>query len=724
MAAALGREVSAEDIFCAVQKDHDAKGLLTRNELSEATIAVLRVLSHTEISQAQAEALTQRALEEVGAGPDGISLGEFERAVRLPIQQDRDATRFPRTLLVAVLPVLYGISTRIGFVTLPMHAVASGLSLQQVGMVLGLFQLQRALANWVIVKQGSSATFALVSLSFCGFAFSVVWPHHWLSCWAYTLTGLGEIIVSLQHEMLLLPCMAANPASLKEQFKWVCLGACIAFVAGSALLTYVGFHAACLLGAISSLTTLSLGAILCWVQRRRTSFSPYINFPPDAFGLRPFAVGVGSLIAMSHVSVPCDQDMPTNQTEMISKVESLLAMSLDRVPLDRSVIECCVASIMSVQDADDDWQFDQDDCNVVSGCLHRFRYLPISLFPGQSARHRRPEGAQEGRALVEDKTEVLAREPLVRSSSSSSLQMVRSSSSSKLQMVRSNSNSKLQIETQQAPWIVYPFLFSQVFIAMCIGTFLGTGGLYLAQTYGVSVFVFGASMGLGELLGMLTSAMVLKKSHCAPMQGLPSASINLLLSVMVAITVVILLFSAMPHVLGAIFFQLTFQVLNDVWTYVVNDIVHRLSPVSLYRRLQGQGQMYRRVGNAVAGLFGPILMEACAPLPFIVAALLLLAWTVVLAIIVWHHGQRGKAQHSSPQLLGALKSWRKDMVQCCRDLVRSQGQRWKRVAEQEDALWQKPSLLEAHWQKPSLLPSAYAGAVLSLGMRPAKSESC
>ena len=171
----------------------------------------------------------------------------------------------------------------------------------------------------------------------------------------------------------------------------------------------------------------------------------------------------------------------------------------------------------------------------------------------------------------------------------------------------------------------------------------------------------------------------------------------------------------MPHVLGAIFFQLTFQVLNDVWTYVVNDIVHRLSPVSLYRRLQGQGQMYRRVGNAVAGLFGPILMQACPPLPFIVAALLLLAWTVVLAmIVVWHHGQRGKAQHSSPQLLGALRSCCKDMLQCCRDMVLSQGEEWKRVAEQE----------EVHWQKPSLLPSGYAGAVLSLGMRPAKSESC
>ena len=128
-----------------------------------------------------------------------------------------------------------------------------------------------------------------------------------------------------------------------------------------------------------------------------------------------------------------------------------------------------------------------------------------------------------------------------------------------------------QMEAQQAPRIVYPFLLSQVFIAMCIGTFLGTGGLYYAQTYGVSAFVFGVSMGLGELLGMCTSHAALlqelqKRPDSAPKDALPSASINLLLAVMVAITIVMLLFSGMTHVAGAVLFQLSFQVLNDVWS--------------------------------------------------------------------------------------------------------------------------------------------------------------
>ena len=49
-----------------------------------------------------------------------------------------------------------------GFVTLPMHAVATGMSLYEIGLLLGLFQLMRADANWIIVRRGTSVTLWLV----------------------------------------------------------------------------------------------------------------------------------------------------------------------------------------------------------------------------------------------------------------------------------------------------------------------------------------------------------------------------------------------------------------------------------------------------------------------------------------------------------------------------------------------------------------------------------
>jgi hypothetical protein len=51
-------------------------------------------------------------------------------------------------------------------------------------------------------------------------------------------------------------------------------------------------------------------------------------------------------------------------------------------------------------------------------------------------------------------------------------------------------------------------------------------------------------------------------------------------------------YTALPAFLGAVVLQLSFQVLNDVWTYLVNDVVFRLAPISQYRRLQGQVLYY------------------------------------------------------------------------------------------------------------------------------------
>ena len=50
-----------------------------------------------------------------------------------------------------------------------------------------------------------------------------------------------------------------------------------------------------------------------------------------------------------------------------------------------------------------------------------------------------------------------------------------------------------------------------------------------------------------------------------------------------------------------------------------------------------QGQMYRRLGNALAGLLGPILLGVWAPLPFLVAAASLASWTLLLTVMLAVH---------------------------------------------------------------------------------------
>jgi hypothetical protein len=47
--------------------------------------------------------------------------------------------------------------------------------------------------------------------------------------------------------------------------------------------------------------------------------------------------------------------------------------------------------------------------------------------------------------------------------------------------------------------------------------------------------------------------------------------------------------------------------------------------------------MYRRLGNALAGLLGPILLGVWAPLPFLVAAASLASWTLLLTVMMAVH---------------------------------------------------------------------------------------
>jgi hypothetical protein len=220
----------------------------------------------------------------------------------------------------------------------------------------------------------------------------------------------------------------------------------------------------------------------------------------------------------------------------------------------------------------------------------------------------------------------------------------------------------------QVPWVVNTLLLSQMFIALNIGTFLGTGGLYYARQFGASAFAFGASMGLGELLGMCISHLLPKpdraEAAAASCSGnaLPWRKVMLVILVMLATSAVVALFSTVPGVVLAILFQLAFQVLNDVWTYMVNEIIYQVTPPPQYRRLQGHGQMYRRVGNAMAGIAGPLLLSIWAPLPFLVVSALLACWTALFAVVLFLHrkdlpGNKPTGMRrvpSSPAILAAI----------------------------------------------------------------------
>jgi hypothetical protein len=181
-----------------------------------------------------------------------------------------DPTRSGTTyaLVVQVIPILYGIATRIAFVSLPLEAVKRGFELHHVGLLIGLYQLMRAFSNYIISTLGQRVILVLVPISSIGFILNISGDSSYM-LWTYSIfVGLGEVVVCLQIRMLALPSIQQEfslvAASLRAQYGFVSLGAALGFAVAGALYAKIGFWAVCIFGLLCTLVEIAL-VVYVWV---------------------------------------------------------------------------------------------------------------------------------------------------------------------------------------------------------------------------------------------------------------------------------------------------------------------------------------------------------------------------------------------------------------------------------------------------------------------------
>jgi hypothetical protein len=207
-------------------------------------------------------------------------------------------------------------------------------------------------------------------------------------------------------------------------------------------------------------------------------------------------------------------------------------------------------------------------------------------------------------------------------------------------------------------WLLGFFVLSPAVVAMCIGTYLGTAVLYYNKVFDLSAGSTGMILGLGEAAGVLAGILVVTPAALKPRTFLPLRPTLVLVTTIFLIAIFDMAFTA-PVLAIAITCQLVFQGLNDVFTGFIAEILAQNAPLSKWRMLQSRGQTFRRLGNAISGLCGPILLGVWAPLPFLVAAGIALCWAFLLLVSL---GIRGKQllRNIRPDILkddGCFHSW-------------------------------------------------------------------
>lgn len=125
--------------------------------------------------------------------------------------QKREETanhRLAKQILIWILPTFYAATTSFPFVSIPLEIMGNrNGTLQQVGIIIGLYQAVRAVANGLITTHGGKdplrklhlfmITIALIGWTICAFGPQSVWTL--LSC---SLVGFGEVVVNLQSSLL------------------------------------------------------------------------------------------------------------------------------------------------------------------------------------------------------------------------------------------------------------------------------------------------------------------------------------------------------------------------------------------------------------------------------------------------------------------------------------------------------------------------------------------
>jgi hypothetical protein len=564
-------------------------------------------------------------------------------------------------LLLGCCPALYSASTRLPFIFLGIEVLRErDGSFAEVGLLLGMYQTCRALANFTIMNLSTQDPFrkiycAQATFGLSGWLLSALLPHHGLvwPLFLLCLVGLSEAIVTLQVAALRetqhdSPTGSANEkvqaARLRSQYTSVSLGSAIAYIAGGYIYANYGFVSICWFGVVLNILSLLAGSIYHFIG---ASDASACSFGGDSGGnkkqeLMPTIGSTDLLKRLAYMCCTSSALLETVRGQGPSN-EALLA------------VRPIVARDLQLQ-----------------GAIHR-------LFSNLKKRH----GGKFGEsALLElfsfDKTSLKKNDDIEgwRDVHTALYMMTHSGDADVVEDEEIREDElvefllprvflKLHPKAAAKTGRVYPYLavvvMTQAVMALCIGTFLSTALLYYDFVFGYNSETTGLLLGVGEVMGVLimlgsklgdsTGKKLRPRRYSTAMQLIQSqkqfereisskvtpTNIFAIMAqrplrvpvVLITVALATVCFT-IPVAGAAIFCQQLMSGFNDFSVSLINELTAASTPASKFKQQQAFGQSLRRLGNCLTALTGPLLFGINPALPFLLYGGVVFAWVIVV----------------------------------------------------------------------------------------------
>jgi len=544
--------------------------------------------------------------------------------------------------------------------------------LWEVGVVLGTYQISRALGNLIVVMFGGKDPFkrlqvlmsfiALFGWSFLSlfgrpdetspFSFTPYLSEtdgdgtgSILPLFALFCVGLGETIVILQRS-LMLETAKESPAGIMDeslvakrfsyQYAFVSFGATCAFIIGGWLYTNIGFYSVCDFGMIIQALHLIGALVYLFLAKKRKK-----SVKEDELDGNDLIRSIIYRFQAASVISKYSQDV-ANGTEHAMSLESqglsgaAIKAKGDRV-LNHSLGE--LYRHLFHQKWDDvscmEELLNSIDSTKAKASLGTKRPLEIAI-----GKHKRSKLVlflmkSKGQGRLLEREFVTFWGPRIYLSIYESSQEAKSVN------------------------VIWPYMraviATQAIAALCIGIFLSTALLSYTQRFPdqCDAAKVGLLLGIGEGAGVV---VIFAKSYLSGRKYKKSTN-NLMLRILKAIVarplnVPFILFVAslcsmlfsIDNFIVAVTFQMIYSAVNDLAVSLMNELIGTSIPSEKFKYYQGIGQWLRRLGNMITAILGPIFFGIDERLPFLFFGGIVFIWAVILWFLMYMHADR--IQHS------------------------------------------------------------------------------
>jgi len=575
----------------------------------------------------------------------------FQRRIRSTFLE-----KLPILLLGWFIPFFYSFSTSLPMIFLGVEVIKREGTFSQVGIILGLYQTSRAVANMLIVVAGGDDPFKrleilMVLLGLFGWVFLAVFTELTSIWWLLALCGVGlsETIVNLQRS-LVIETEKETPAGIADeslvasrlgmQFSSAPCGSVAAFVGGGYVYENLGFSYTCWLGAMCNVAQL-VGACLYLCLASKSTKKAIAGDNLD--GTDTIRSMMYQFQAASIITEHAD-DVARGASNALGSHPKGFTAAVKKAKGDHVLTHSLTQMYKNFFGAKEGG-FKEDPVLCMHDMLEQ-----ISSTRNEELSTNRPIDSKRPAVMAVQKKEVAKLLVFLMQSRGEEKSLKADEFVSYwaprvyLSMYGSAQASSVDV--------VWPYMrvivFTQAIMALCIGSILSMSNL-MYETFELGTDKVGLLLGLGEGAGMVclllrsvVSTMLEKrKSNNTTTRWRSGYNCSGILVSIVArplhvpfilfVTGIASMGFAIPYLPVAIVFQLIISTLGDFSVTLLNELIGTSLPASKFKYYAGIGQWLRRLGNMVAGGFGPLLFGVYKGLPFLIFGCLTFIW----ALIVW-----------------------------------------------------------------------------------------